>query len=194
MNDIEIKAVAVGRQIQGWVRTDELEWLAKQALDSNLIIELGSWHGRSTATLACATPGKVIAIDTFKATNMEESIRMPEVLKVFNLLETDPEWLYKEFLKNINDFIEKIEIFRYNTNEAHKLLQNLIGKVDLLFIDADHSYKSVTDDITNYLPFVRKDGIICGHDYGFPGITEAVIEKFPKVNVVPETTIWWERC
>lgn len=52
------------------------------------------------------------------------------------------------------------------------------GQVDFVFIDADHSYEVVRQDIDLWLP--RTTGVICGHDYGphFPGVRRAVDETF----------------
>lgn len=66
---------------------------------------------------------------------------------------------------------------------------------DLIFIDADHSYKSVRQDIKCWLPRVRKGGIISGHDYKhkrFPGCPQAVNEIFGKKNINTDSDkIWW---
>lgn len=40
-------------------------------------------------------------------------------------------------------------------------------EIDLLFIDADHSQKSVLKDFENFFPFVKDQGIILLHD-GYP--------------------------
>jgi predicted O-methyltransferase YrrM len=55
------------------------------------------------------------------------------------------------------------------------------GSVDLVFIDADHSYEACKQDIDIWLPKVRFGGMICGHDYKhprFPGVQKAVDEVF----------------
>ena len=39
-------------------------------------------------------------------------------------------------------------------------------KVDVLFIDGDHSKKGVTADVANYVPFVRPGGLVIFHDVG----------------------------
>lgn len=44
---------------------------------------------------------------------------------------------------------------------ANKLGDNLL---DFIFIDGDHSYEGVKQDYYNYLPFVRKGGLIAFHD------------------------------
>lgn len=35
---------------------------------------------------------------------------------------------------------------------------------DLVYIDADHSYQNVSNDITAWLPKVKPNGVLCGHD------------------------------
>ena len=53
--------------------------------------------------------------------------------------------------------------------------------IDFVFIDADHSYESVKKDIEAWLPKIRKNGIISGHDYGNGNpseVKQAVDEKF----------------
>ena len=37
--------------------------------------------------------------------------------------------------------------------------------LDFCYIDADHSYDSVKNDLDIWLPKIKINGIICGHDY-----------------------------
>lgn len=64
---------------------------------------------------------------------------------------------------------------------------------DLVFIDADHSYRAVRDDIAAWLPKVTHGGILAGHDYNYewPGVIRAVDEAFPfeTLHFLPDT-IW----
>lgn len=41
-------------------------------------------------------------------------------------------------------------------------------KIDLLFIDADHSAEGLRKDIQGWLPHLNKGGFVCFHDYGSP--------------------------
>jgi predicted O-methyltransferase YrrM len=56
------------------------------------------------------------------------------------------------------------------------------AELDLVFLDADHSYAGVRADIAAWLPKVKPGGWIGGHDYKNPdpafrfGVTEAVDE------------------
>jgi len=63
--------------------------------------------------------------------------------------------------------------------------------VGFIFIDADHSYEAVKADIQAWLPKLKKDCIMCGHDYSkkFPGLMKAVDEIFGKPNL-PARSIW----
>lgn len=56
---------------------------------------------------------------------------------------------------------------------------NVNGGFDFVFIDADHSYEAVRDDLNAWWPHVRSGGLFCGHDYhkdDIPGVTQAVDE------------------
>lgn len=49
---------------------------------------------------------------------------------------------------------------------------------DFVYIDANHEYTHVKDDISAWYPHVKKGGVIGGHDFGlhFPGVVQAVRE------------------
>lgn len=53
---------------------------------------------------------------------------------------------------------------------------------DFIYIDATHIYESVKADLTMFLPKLKPNGLICGHDYGNDynkcgfGVIEAVDE------------------
>lgn len=61
--------------------------------------------------------------------------------------------------------------------------------IDVLFIDGDHRYEGVKKDIENWLPFVKKGGVIFFHDFDetSPGVVQAVNEAFKKVETFKET-------
>lgn len=72
------------------------------------------------------------------------------------------------------------------------------GSLDFVYVDANHLYEYVRDDISYWLSKVRPGGIIAGDDYNSNpiahpnfGVTEAVDEKFPNANI--EGNVWWVR-
>ena len=50
------------------------------------------------------------------------------------------------------------------------------GILDWVYIDAEHSYESVKNDITIWTPKVKKGGVIAGHDVRVAGVRKAVDE------------------
>jgi len=42
------------------------------------------------------------------------------------------------------------------------------GPIDLIFIDGDHSYGAVLEDLQTWIPHVKSGGIVLMHDYFFP--------------------------
>lgn len=60
----------------------------------------------------------------------------------------------------LRDNIIKIKM---NTLEAFKYFKD--ESIDILYIDADHSYSSVILDIMNWVPKIKWGGILSGHDY-----------------------------
>jgi len=53
----------------------------------------------------------------------------------------------------------------------------LLGEIDFLFIDGDHSYEGCAGDITSWLPHMKKGGVIAIHDHrvdAWPDVIAAV--------------------
>ena len=58
---------------------------------------------------------------------------------------------------------DNITILKYDSSEACKYIED--NSLDWVYIDGCHTYESVTKDLTNYYPKVKKGGIISGDDY-----------------------------
>ena len=85
---------------------------------------------------------------------------------------------FKEFYRNIFRYKDKIKIIKGFSYNVVKDLQEL--KIDILWIDADHSYKACRRDIEDWLPLIKKKGYIIFHDYAkdfINGVRKAVDEK-----------------
>lgn len=73
--------------------------------------------------------------------------------------------------------IPKVRIIKSNTFEFLNSLDDYY--LDLVYIDADHSYNAVKSDLELSLKKVKKNGMILGHDYTnskFPEVVKAVDE------------------
>jgi len=70
--------------------------------------------------------------------------------------------------------------------------------LDMVYIDAGHSYLDVNEDLRAWYPRVRQGGVVAGHDYGhpnWPGVKQAVDEfvqkKGKKLNVGEYFNFWF---
>jgi len=69
---------------------------------------------------------------------------------------------YEEAKKRLEPY--NCIIIKATSMEAVKAFDE--GSLDFVYIDADHSYEHVKEDLDVWSKIVRKDGIISGHDYG----------------------------
>ena len=79
-----------------------------------------------------------------------------------------------------------IPIQGYSYDVADQLPDN---SIDLIFIDADHSYDAVKKDIKVYTPKLKDHGILAGHDIDYPGVNKAVSELIEHYDVGPNN-VW----
>lgn len=172
------KHLVYQNEIEGWMAPDELNWLYTTALEMDSVIEIGSWKGKSTHALLSGCKGQVIAIDTWKGTKGEEG--NPHIEAEQHDIFTD------NFMKNVGMF-PNLKPMKMTSLEAAALIPD--KSADMVFIDGDHSYEAVKADIEAWLPKARK--IICGHDYQWHSVQEAVTEKFGEIDTAE--TIWVHR-
>lgn len=69
-------------------------------------------------------------------------------------------------------------------------MADVVPNVDLVFIDADHSYTGCKKDILAYREKVLPGGIFSGHDIDFPGVNQAVNELVEGFKVGPNN-VWF---
>lgn len=145
------------KHIDGWLTKSEGEFLYKRAklvANKNVIVEIGSWKGKSTICLAKGVQNSnkaiIYAIDPHTGSS--------EHKKKFKKIDT-----YKEFIDNLNysevsNFIKPI----VQTSEA--AAQNINEKIEFLFIDGAHEFNYVNLDYKLYFPKVLYNGTIAFHD------------------------------
>lgn len=91
----------------------------------------------------------------------------------------------KELLKEFND--GKLVWIKDYSIEAVKKFKN--NSLDFVYIDANHAYEFVKQDIEVWLPKVKVNGLIGGHDYDnkptayIYGVKKAVDEYCKKNNI-----------
>jgi predicted O-methyltransferase YrrM len=130
-------------------------------------VEIGTYKGGSTSIISKYLPNDVhlTTIDIFKKAS-EISISQP----IKEKLPT-----YEEAKKTIEEQgnISKVEIIKGN---SWKIAKNWKRKIDILFIDGDHSYEGVKRDFSNWEPYLVRGGYILMHDVNFKGVKKFIKE------------------
>jgi predicted O-methyltransferase YrrM len=135
----------------------ELYNLIKENKQTNIkIADIGCWTGLSTAVFANIAEeykGEVCAIDWFQgseATNLDWAGKYYNIKKIF-----------EDNLQSL-DLLKRIKIINLPSDLAVQQFPD--EYFDVVFLDADHRYKWIKEDINRWLPKVKKGGLLCGHD------------------------------
>jgi hypothetical protein len=71
--------------------------------------------------------------------------------------------VYTDAMENIKGFEDRAIMVRATSEIASEMFND--ESLDFVYIDANHSYDYVVQDIKIWAPKVKKGGFICGHDY-----------------------------
>jgi hypothetical protein len=139
-------------------------------LKKSIILEIGSFAGQS-ADIFSDYFGKVVAIDVWQSGYDPTGVDKASDPKFYNMKKVEAQF-DALCLKKRN-----IKKQKSSSEEAVKCFEDL--SLDTVYIDGNHNYKPVREDILRWLPKVKLGGFICGHDYNskhFPGVRKAVNE------------------
>lgn len=84
-------------------------------------------------------------------------------------------WVFKAWQQRTQPFA--------NIRHARMTSQNAVtqfddASLDFVYVDGDHRYEAVKDDLTLYLPKLRKGGVMAGHDLSFNSVQLALKDVF----------------
>lgn len=166
-------------------------YLTQHAKNDRLqILEIGSWIGASTLTWAQGlkehnhSKGTITCVDAWKPF-LDHTIHTDEIyLKMEQALST--ETAYQLFTHNISTLPSSI-VCQHLKGMSEQILPLLRHNTfDIIFIDGDHIYPSVFNDIKNSLPLVKEGGIICGDDLNLQlsEVDHETTTKFSKTDLI----------
>jgi hypothetical protein len=175
----------INMDIPGLTSFDDLATLATFVKElekpGSLVVEIGTFCGRSTYVLSknCIPGTIILSIDGWFIKDFNRfGINIDDSKRVF--LETKR----KYNLSNVIQIPKTSPLRRWDKK-----------KIDMLFIDGGHIFRTVLKELNFYTQFCSRDAIICGHDYNrlHSGVINAVnffadennyiVERFP-------TCIW----
>ena len=189
---IEPRSVDISRalQIDGWMSEEELRWLAEQAQSlprTSNVVEVGVFLGRSARALLdnISYDSRLYCIDPYEDYE-DEGVKCAAEGGTWS-------GVFQEAINNLKqDGCVPPTIVFFREPSARAALRFLDHTIDMIFIDGDHSYRSVLNDITAWERAVKPGGLICGHDYNIhPGVKLAVDECFSFGRIkFPVGSIW----
>lgn len=157
-------------------------------------IEIGvAFGGHLEEILNNTKIDKVYAIDSYKLSETTTDNFKKSDQSYFNQDDYDELYLFTK--KRLSKLGNIVNFIREDSKDALKYIDD--ESVDIIFIDAEHSYNGVKNDIKNWIKKVKKGGIISGHDYdhpNFPGVKIAIDESIDEFNLninIERGYIWW---
>lgn len=177
--------------MQGWGSDHPILPWTIENLKPSLIIEVGSWKGRSAINMAkkmksMNSDGEILCIDTWLG-SPEHWMGRQDSWNSLRIVNGRPN-LYDTFLNNViaNECEKYITPFPLTSEAAYFVLNKLSVKSKMIYIDAGHEYTSVIKDIEMYWQLLEDGGVMILDDYiAWHGVTKAVNEFAYKNNIQP---------
>lgn len=138
----------------------------KVNVDSPICCEIGVYEGIfSNRILLKCKPKKLLLIDPWEEIPSSKKAKYNK---------QNQELRYKKVKHYFRDELsnEKIEILRMRSEIAKNYIKN--NFIDFLYIDGDHSYDAVLNDLKNYYPKVKNGGLIAGDDIRLVEVRKAL--------------------
>jgi hypothetical protein len=152
-------------------------------------VEVGVWEGQNIVGIAKEFSDAICyGVDPYDYMEYNNQFSLKDGKT--NLLKTESENVYQKtyaYTKKYSNF----QLIRKPSFDAVNHFED--ESIDIVFIDANHSYESVKNDIDLWLPKVKTGGVLSGHDYsiGFFGVIQAVNEKLGTDNIVVKSDATW---
>lgn len=143
-------------------------------------------------------------IGSFKGEHSKSMLKFLNIKKIYLI---DPYAKYEDW-KNSEDFYNEImqaeiivkkKLKKYEEKVvfikkfSNKAVED-ISLCDFIYIDGNHRYKYIKEDLKLYSKKIKEGGIIGGHDTQILGVIKAVVEfaaKNPDYTLHIESPDWW---
>jgi protein-tyrosine-phosphatase len=151
--------------------------------DNSIIVEIGSWFGRSTSYMGSLIKESNKNIKFYSVDTWEGSDEEPHH-KTISELKSQGKNLFDEYLNNLKDCGVSDYVIPVRSTSIDAAKQFDDNSIDFLHIDASHDYDNVLADISAWYPKVKPGGLITGDDYIWDGVKQAVDEYFKDKTVI----------
>ena len=164
-----------------WFLNQEQLAIAFNQRRPKVVVEVGSWLGVSTAFMAKMLPedGMLFAVDPWETPTEIMSQGYPPL--------NWPIWpvLYEQFLSNMihHNVQKKVIPIRATSVKGAEIMKKKHIKIDVIYIDANHDTEPVLEDLRAWYPLVEGHGLLCGDDWAWPTVKNAVFRFATEKNL-----------
>jgi hypothetical protein len=127
-------------------------------LNYKIGIELGSFQGQFANHILNSWNGKLICVDLFDRNDNPDLNKLNGFYSTF-----EKNLILPTFNQNLKNFTNRLLTIQSDTLNASQFFPD--NYFDFIYIDAEHSYQSVVNDITHWYPKLKSKGLIAGHDF-----------------------------
>jgi hypothetical protein len=171
------------KDIHGWFNfSDFYDQIFDEFKDKKdiIFVEVGVWLGKSIIYMANKIKNhkshiKLYGVDNFIGNenpnprgNVAETKKISEDKFDGNF--------YSEYSQNLVDCGVRDFIFDISQPSSKAVETFDENSIDFIFIDGDHHYNSISNDLKIWYPKVKKGGVFSGHDRIHPGVSKALKE------------------
>ena len=140
-------------------------------LDFKVGAEIGTEHGIYAEKLCSKNSQlKLFCIDPWIASTYYHEETKQEVM----------DGLYQEAKNRLSKY--NCEILKMTSMEAVKLFK--LNSLDFVFIDGNHNFEFVKDDISSWSKIVRPGGVVYGHDYWGNNDVKQAVDGFMETSKI----------
>lgn len=160
------------------------EWLAEQVSKKGWTrgVEVGVKEGRTIGHLLHTCPElHMIGVDLW---GLPDGIENPE-----DYTGWDFPALKRQAESRVRPYGDRAELWHMSSREAAEKARGM--DFDFVFIDANHGYEGVLEDIRLWMPFIKPGGYLVGHDIDWDGVHKAVSHEFSVNYRTAPDNIWF---
>lgn len=118
-------------------------------------VEIGSYEGYFANHILKNWNGTLYMVDVWRKLSEDEY----EDISNRDITEN----IWHQAMLAIQGYEDRALMMRMKSNQAAKLFAD--DSLDFVYIDANHKYDAVKEDIELWWPKVKSGGMFCGHDY-----------------------------
>jgi predicted O-methyltransferase YrrM len=176
MNITDMILLERHRNTCNWIPTYGFVGQLARTIGANRLCEVGVAYGYHAEHILDNMPEiEYFGIDPYLAGYDPSD---PFVRDVAKLYADDPQLALNRLFSSVNCKLTKYDgranLIRKKSVTGAEIMRD--GYFDIIYIDGDHTYDAVCEDLKAWYSKVRPGGIICGDDFGWEGVRKAVLE------------------